>query len=273
MPRPIWSGAISFGLVNVPVKLFAAVSHQEVRFHLLHDEDGARIREKRVCSKDNQEVPYEHLVKGYEISKDQYVTITPDELAALNPEATRAIEIQTFVDQSEIDPLIYDQPYNLVPDKQGEKAYALLLEAMRRSGKVGIARMVLRTRQHLCALFPREQALCLSTLIYADELRPVSELEGLPRDLPLEPRELDLAVQLVEQLAGKFEFDQYSDEHRAKVLELVERKAKGQPLVSAPLPAPTARVVNLADALAASLAAAKQQRPEKGERRHRSKGG
>src|SRR3954463_9454540 len=138
MPRPIWSGSISFGLVSVPVKLFSATSPKEVRFHMLHDKDGGRIHQKRVCSIDDEEVSWEHIVKGYEISKGRYVTVTREELEAFNPRATKSIEIEDFVDLAQIDPIYYDHPYSLVPDRGADKPYALLVEAMKRAGKVGI---------------------------------------------------------------------------------------------------------------------------------------
>ena len=145
MPRPIWNGSISFGLVNVPVKLFSAVSQQDVRFHQLHGVDGGRIKQKRVCSLDGAEVPYEEIVKGYEIGAERYVTIDPEELAALDPKATQTIDIEEFVDLDQIDPIFYEHAYYLVPDKRAEKAYTLLTEAMLLAYKVAIARFVMRT--------------------------------------------------------------------------------------------------------------------------------
>ncbi len=265
MARSIWTGAISFGLVNVPVKLYAAVSPKEVQFHLLHDADGGRLRMKRFCSIDDREVPFEHVVKGYEISKDQYVTLAPDELESLDPEGSRTIDIERFVDEDDIDPIFYDHPYNLAPERSGLKAFALLREAMVRSRKAAIARFVLRTKQYTCALRARDEGLTLSTLLYADEILPLSQLDEL-KDLP-EPvqRELDMAIQLVESLAGEFRPAEYRDEYRDRVLELVQRKAEGQPPVIAAPPQRPAQVINLADALARSLAAASGR----GTRRHR----
>src|SRR5919204_395905 len=154
MPRPIWSGSISFGLVNVPVKLFSATSPKDLRFHMIHDKDGGRIHQKRVCSVDGEEVPWEHIVKGFEISKGRYVTVTKDELAAFNPKATRAIDIEDFVDLHQIDPIFYETTYYLLPDRGAARPYALLLEAMKRTGRVGVARFVLRTKQYLAAVRP-----------------------------------------------------------------------------------------------------------------------
>src|SRR3989442_14689011 len=191
MPRPIWSGSISFGLVNVPVKLFSATSPKEVRFHMLHDKDGGSIQQKRVCSIDGEEVSWEHIVKGFEISKGRYVTVTREELEAFNPRANKAIEIEDFVDLSQIDPIYYESPYSLVPDRGAAKPYALLVEAMKRSGKVGVARFVLRTKQYLCAVRPLGRALALSTMLYADEVVAIDDLEGIPEVKPGE-RELKM---------------------------------------------------------------------------------
>src|SRR3954469_3601201 len=173
MPRAIWSGAISFGLVNVPVKLFAAVSPKDIHFHQLHDADGVRIQQKRVCPADGQEVPYENIVKGYEIAPDKYVVITPDELEALDPKKTRSIDIEDFVDLDEIDPLYYEHPYYLVPDTGASKAYKLLLQALGDSGKVAIARVVIRQKEYLTAIRPGGEhgdVLTMETMLFADEL-------------------------------------------------------------------------------------------------------
>src|SRR5947209_3502014 len=201
MPRAIWSGAISFGLVNVPIKLFTATSQKDVRFHQLHDKDGARIQQKRVCSKDGEEIPLEHIVKGYEVSKDTYVMVTPDELEGLDPKASRTIDIQDFVDLDEIDPVYYDATYYMVPEKGASKAYALLLEAMRKSNKVAIARVVLRQKQHLVALRPMGNAMSMQTMLYADEVVDPQSLEGLPEDVEVTDRELKMAQQLIDSLA------------------------------------------------------------------------
>jgi DNA end-binding protein Ku len=276
MARAIWSGALTFGLVNIPVKLHSAVSQRDVRFHLLHAEDGARIRMKRFCSAEDREVPYDEIVKGYEISKDRYVMVTPEELEAFDPKATRTVEIRDFVDLSDIDPIYYDQTYYLAPEKTAARAYRLLLDAMRRTGKVAIATFVLRTRESLCCVRPIEGALALSTMNRADEVVPVGSLE-LPEAPKPSERELQMAEQLVGSLTSPFEPARYPDVHRERVLELVQRKAEGE-AIEAPAPeeAP-AKVVSLADALAASLAAAHGKdgaaphAPTRGERHHRAR--
>lgn len=278
MARAIWSGALTFGLVNVPVKLLTAVTQKEVRFRMLHDEDGGRIHLKRVCAKDGEEVPFEHVVKGYELSKGRYVAVTPEELEKLDPKASRSVEIHEFVDLAEIDPVYYDRTYYLVPDPGAAKAYALLLDAMRRSGKVALATFVLRTRESLCCVRPIDDALALSTMNRADEVIPTSSLELPKRARPTE-RELAMAEQLVGSLAARFEPERYPDLHRERVLELVRKKAGGETIEAPEAERAPAEVVNLADALSASLAAARRRSgeaapertrpPAHGARRHR----
>jgi DNA end-binding protein Ku len=273
MARAIWSGALTFGLVNVPVKLVTAVSQKEVRFHMLHDKDGGRIHMKRFCAIEDAEVPYEHIVKGYEISKGRYVMIAPEELERFDPKAARTIEIHDFVDIGEIDPIYYENTYYLVPEASAAKAYALLIDAMRSAGKVGLATFVLRTRESLCCVRPIEDALALSTMNRADEVIPVSSLE-LPARAKPSDREVKMAEQLIGSLSAPFEPARYPDVYREKVLELVHRKAEGE-TIEAPEPEQRpAEVVSLADALSASLAAARKRGAERpsadhGERRHR----
>jgi DNA end-binding protein Ku len=273
MPRAIWSGALAFGLVNIPVKLHSAVAHKEVRFHMLHAKDGGRIRMKRFCSVEEREVPYDEIVKGYEISKDRYVSVTPEELEAFDPKATRTVEIHDFVELAEIDPIYYDQTYYLVPEKAASKAYRLLLDAMRRSGKVAIATAVLRTRESLCCVRPVEDALVLSTMNRGDEIIPLSSLE-LPGAAEPSGRELQMAEQLVDSLASRFEPERYPDVRRERVLELVQRKAEGQTIEAPAEEQAPAEVVSLADALSASLSAARRRSdepsapPARGARKH-----
>src|SRR5256714_11621540 len=267
MPRPIWSGSISFGLVSVPVKLYSATSPKEVRFHMLHDKDGGRIQQKRVCSVDGKEVPWEHIVKGFEISKGRYVMVTREELESFNPRATKAIEIEDFVDLTQIDPIYYESTYYLLPDKGASKPYALLVEAMKKSGKVGVARFVLRTKQYLCAVRPLGRALAVSTMLYSDEVVSQDELEGLP-DAHTKPgeRELKMAEQLIGSLESEVDGKKYKDDYREQVLALLERKAEGEEIVAQePEEEPRGKVVNLMDALQKSLAAAK----DRGEIRHK----
>ena len=230
MPRAIWSGAISFGLVNIPVKLYSAVSQKTVRFHQLDAESGQRIRQQRVNPESGEEVPYEQIVKGYEIGPDRYVTITPEELDALEPQKTRTIDIEDFVDLDEIDPIFYDHPYYLAPDTGAGKAYRLLLDAMEDAGKVAIARVVIRSKENLVAIRPRDGVLTMETMLFADEVVPPDSLEELtpPTETKTSERELEMAKQLIDSLTSDFEPDKYRDEYRERVLEMIERKAQGR---------------------------------------------
>jgi DNA end-binding protein Ku len=262
MPRAIWSGAISFGLVNIPVKLFSAVSRKTVRFHQLDGEDNQRIQQKRVNPRTGEEVPYENLVKGYEIGPERYVVITPEELDGLSPEKTRTIDIEDFVDLDEIDPIFYDHPYYLVPDKGAEKAYRLLLDAMDAANKVAIARVVIRSKENLVAIRPRGDVLTMETLLFGDEVIEPDQLDGVPEaadQKKTSKRELDMAQQLIDSLSSEFDPDKYRDEYRDRVLDMIERKSQGEDVVvEAPAEEPK-KVPDLMAALEASIAQSKQQ--------------
>jgi DNA end-binding protein Ku len=253
--RSIWSGSISFGLVNVPVKLYTAVSRKTVHFHQLHDADGSRIRQKRVCEADGEEVPYEHIVKGYEVSPDTYVVIEPEELDALDPKKTKTIEIEEFVDLAEIDPILYDQPYYVVPGTGAAKAYRLMLEAMRDSGRVAIARVVLRQKEHLVALRAAGEVMLMETLVFADEVVAPETLDEVAAggEVKVSERELTVARQLIEMLSGSFDASRYRDEYRQAVLELIEAKVAGKKIAVAPAAAPAPAVPDLMAALQASV--------------------
>ena len=259
MPRPIWTGSISFGLVNVPVRLVTATSAKDVRFHQLHGTDGARIQQKRVCAVDGEEVPYEEIVKGYELAPGQYVVIEPEELATLDPEASHSIDLEEFVDLDQIDPIYFEKAYYLIPDKRAEKPYALLVEAMTRTNKVGLARFVMRTKQYLAALRAKDNALVLSTMLFDDEVVPLAGLEGVPDDVELSEREVAMAEQLVSSLATDFEPAKYHDDYRQRVLDLIQAKAEGQVIAAPPVTESATPVVDLVAALEASLAAAKSK--------------
>ena len=211
MARSIWSGAISFGLVNVPIKLYSAVSRKTVRFNQLNSDTGNRIMQKRVDPDTGEEVPYDRIVKGFELTKDRYVVITPDELDALDPERTRTIQIEDFVDQTDIDPIYYDHPYYLLPDKGAAKAYGLLLNAMTASDKVAIARVVIRSKEALVAIRPSGDLLMMETMIFHDEVVPHDDLEDLPdsKDLKVSDREVKMAQQLIDSLSSEFDPSQY----------------------------------------------------------------
>ncbi len=257
MPRAIWSGAISFGLVNVPVKLYSATAAKTVRFHQLHDKDGVRIQQKRICPADGEEVPYEHIVKGFELTPDRYVVVTQEELDALDPRHTKTIDIEEFVELAEIDPVYYDSAYHLAPATGGAKAYQLLLSAMEDAGKVAIGRFVLRTRQQLCALRPTDGVLMLSTMLWGDEVNAperLDELEALG-EVEASKREVAMARQLIDSLSAPFEPQKYRDEYRERVLELIERKAAGEEIAVQPAAEEPAAVPDLMAALEASVAA------------------
>lgn len=259
----MWMGTLNFGLVSMPVKLYSAVSNKSVHFNQLHGADNARIQQKRVCSADGEEVPFEEIVKGYELAPERYVVIEDAELAALAPEATRTIEIEDFVEIDEIDRIYFDQPYYIVPNRGGARSYKLLLQAMRDTGKVAIARVVLRSRERLVAVHPREDVLIMTTLSYADEINPTSELRelgGEEESSAVGERELDVARRLVESLAEPFDITRYRDTYREAVLDLIDRKASGEEVVVEPRPAvETLQSPDLMGALQASLERARER--------------
>jgi DNA end-binding protein Ku len=261
MARAIWSGSVSFGLLNVPVKLYSAVARRGISLREIRQSDGVRIRHRRVAEGTDEEVPYEEIVKAFEITPDRYVPLGKDEIAALAPEKTRAIEVQDFVDLDQIDPIYFDSPYYLGPAPGAEKAYSLLARAMEGSGKVAIARFVFRNKEHLAALRPSDGVLTLTTMRFADEVVPPSELEDvLPTEQPkVAKREVEMAEQLIESLTTEFDPAAYRDEYREQLLSLIERKAEGKDVLSAPAPEepqPTG-APDLMSALEESIAAVK----------------
>ncbi|MBV9951331.1 MAG: Ku protein [Acidimicrobiia bacterium] len=271
MPRAIWSGTISFGLVSIPIKLFTAVSRKSVHFNQIDTRTNSRIKQKRVSDADGSEVPPEALAKGYQLASGEYVIVEDEELAALDPKASRTVEIEEFVDLAEIDPVFYDSAYFVAPDQATLKPYALLQRAMEESGKVGIARFVMRTKQYLAAIRPVDGRLMLSTMVYADELSDptdIPELESIA-DIEISDREVAMAQQLIESLGAEFEPEKFRDTYRDQVLELIDRKASGATeILTAPEEPAAAKVVDLMSALEASVAAAKAAR-----KRHPSAGG
>jgi len=236
VPRSIWTGAISFGLVTVPVKLYSAVSRKNVRFHQLNGKTGVRIQQRRVDPTTGEEVPYEDLVKGYELAPDRYVVIAGEELEALDPKKTRTIEIEEFVELADVDPIFYDHPYYLAPGAGGAKPYRLLLDAMRETGKVGIAKVVIRSKEQLVALRPMGDVLAMSTMVFADEVIDPSTIDDIPDagDVEVRDREIEIAKQLVESLAADFEPERFRDTYREEVLALIERKAAGEEIAVQP---------------------------------------
>ena len=258
MPRSIWTGSISFGLVMVPVKLYSALNRKNVRFHQLSGKTGVRVAQKRVDSQSGAEVPYEDIVKGYELAPDRYVVIEPGELEALEPKKTKTIEIEDFVELSQIDPIYYEHPYYLAPGPGGAKSYRLLLEAMEQTSKVGIARVVMRSKEALVAIRPMGDVLEMATMLFADEVLPPERLEELPgaAEVKTTKRELDIAMQLVDSLAGDFQPEKYRDTYREQVLALIERKAEGKEIAVQPPPEEVQTPVpDLMSALKASLEA------------------
>jgi len=275
MPRAIWSGTISFGLLNVPVKLYSAVARRGISLREIRESDGARIKHRRVAEGTDEEVPYGEIVKAFEITPDRYVPLSKDELAAMAPEKTRAIEVQDFVDLDQIDPIYFDSPYYLGPAEGAEKAYSLLAEAMEESGKVAIARFVFRNKEHLAALRPGDGVLTLTTMRFADEVVSPAELEDvLPEGKQkVAKKEVEMAEQLIDSLTTEFDPGAYSDEYREQLLSLIERKAEGKDVLEAPAteePQPT-KAPDLMAALEESIAAVKDRKQGKGKARAKAK--
>lgn len=257
MARAIWSGSISFGLLNVPVRMYSAVARRNIALREIRESDSSRIKHRRVAEGTDEEVPYDEIIKAYELTPGQYVPLTKDEMAALAPEKTRAIGVQDFVDLDEIDPMYFDSPYYLGPADGAEKAYSLLAKAMKASGKVAIARFVLRNKEHLAAIRSDGNVLTLTTMRFADEVVPVDELEILP-DKTSKPakREQEMAEQLIDSLSTDFKPDDYHDEYREQLLALIERKAEGKEIVASDAEAPKAtKAPDLMAALEESIAA------------------
>jgi DNA end-binding protein Ku len=258
----MWTGTISFGLVTVPVKMYSAVDRKTVRFHQLSGKSGVRVAQKRVDPSTGEEVPYAEIVKGYELAPDRYVVIEPGELESLEPKKTKTIEIEEFVDLSQIDPVYYDHPYYLAPGPGGSKPYRLLLQAMRETGKVAIARVVIRSKEQLVAVRPMGEALGMATMLFADEVLAPDRLDEVAEAAEVETtkRELDIAKQLVDSLAGDFEPDSFHDTYRQQVLELIERKAQGKAIAVQPAPEEVAAPApDLMSALKASLEAVRER--------------
>ena len=259
--RPIWSGSISFGLVTIPVRLFTAVREKRLHFRTLHDQDKVPLKQKMYCPADGKEVHPEHTVKGYEIEKDRFVIVRRDELEAASPKRSKAIEILDFVELDEIDPLFFDRPYYVAPRPEGAKPYKLLLEAMEKTKKVGIAKVVMWNKEYLAALRPLEGALVMETMHYNDEVVPQERVAGLEVKAKVDDRELKMATQLVDSLTTRFKPEKYKDEYRQQVMDLIEKKASGEEIHTAPTTdkETTGRARNLMAALEASLAKSRAQ--------------
>lgn len=264
-PRAIWSGSISFGLVNVPVKLFSAVHQLDIHFNQLEEGTGAHVKQKRVSEKTGKEVAYEDIVKGYEISKGKYVTITSDELDSVAPRASRTVDIEDFVAMAEIDPIYFEKTYYLSPDGDGAaKAYALLLKGMEATEKIAVGRFVMRTKEYLCAIRPYDGVLVLETMLFPDEVVAKSEIPGIPdRKAKVADKELKIAVSLIESLSTAFKPAAYKDTYRAQVLAMIKKKADGKEIVLPEATEETAEIVDLLAALEASVEAAKKAKSKK----------
>ena len=262
--RPIWTGTISFGLVNIPVRLFTAVREQRISFHMLHDQDNVRLRREMICPADNKEIHPEHVVKGYEIHKDQYIIIRPDDLKNCGPKSTKTIEITDFVNLAAIDPLYYDRPYYVLPQPAAAKSYRLLLDAMTRTKKVGISKVVMHDKEYLAALRPVEDVICLHTMHFGNEVVGSEQLDAPPEHKANE-RELKVAEQLIGSLATDFDPGKYHDEYHDCVLAMIEKKAQGQKIVTHPrIESKPAKAHDLMAALEASLAEAKSHSKSNG---------
>jgi DNA end-binding protein Ku len=262
MARAIWSGTISFGLLNVPVRMFSAVARRNIALREIRESDSARIKHRRVAEGTDEEVPYENIVKAYELSPGQYVPLSKDEMAALAPEKTRAIDVQDFVDIEEIDPMYFDSPYYLGPADGAEKAYSLLASAMESSGKAAIARFVFRNKEHLSAIRASDGVLTLTTMRFHDEVVPPSDLDdALPDKKPkVAKKEQQMAEQLIDSLSTEFEPNSYRDEYREQLLALIEQKAEGKEIVAPEAEEPKAtKAPDLMAALEESIAAVKDK--------------
>ena len=254
MARSIWTGTISFGLVTVPVKMFSAVNRKTVRFHQLNKATGSRIQMRRVDPSTGEEVPYEDIVKGYEMSPDRYVLVEPDELDALDPKKTKTIDILDFVDPKEVDERYFETPYYLQAGKGADRAYALLREAIRNSGKIGVAKIILRDAQHLAAVEAIGDALVLTMMRFSDELADLGEFT-FPKKADIRPAELKMAGQLIDNLVSKWDPDKYTDEYKENLMRVINAKMKGKKprLVDEDHTPKQAEVVDLMARLRASL--------------------
>jgi len=254
MARAIWSGAISLGLVHVPVQLYSATESREVRFHQFEKETGQRVRNRRVGEDTDEEVPWERIVKGYELAEGEFVIVTSEELESLAPAKSRTIKIEEFVDLADIDPIAWQQTYYLGPSDAVASAepYALLHRAMVETKKVGIGRFVLRSKEHLATVRPIGRLLGLSTMYFADEIRSPETVETLPTGVSLSDKEVQMAAQLISALSAKFDLAKFKDTYREQVLDLIQKKARGKRIVAEPAPMEV-RVIDLMSALKSSL--------------------
>ncbi|TMB98420.1 MAG: Ku protein [Chloroflexi bacterium] len=259
MPRSIWNGVISFGMVSIPVKLFTGTQDKDISFHLIHKEDNARIKMRRWCPLDEKFVEMDEIVRGYEYSREQYVILTEEDFEKLPLPSKHTIELSAFVDAEEIDPVFYEKSYYLEPDEAATKPYALLMRALKEKGLTAVAKIAIRNKERLCALRPMDGVLVLETLYYPDEIR-IEKETGVP-EVDVSKRELDMAFTLIDLLHEPFEPDKYKDQYREALMQVIEAKLEGEELAEVTAPAP-ARVTDLMSALKASVEAAKKRREE-----------
>jgi DNA end-binding protein Ku len=257
MPRAMWKGAISFGLVSVPVGLFTATEEKSLHFNQLHDEDFGRIKYQRVCSKCGEMVDFEHIVKGYEYEKDKYVVLSDEDFDAVPVESSKAIDIVQFVDLADIDPIYFQKSYYLVPEETGLKAYTLLRRAMEEDGRVAIAKVAFREKEHLAALRFKDNVFVLETMFWPDEIR-AADFEVLDKKVQIRDQEVQMAKSLIDNLTDAFKPEQFKDEYREALLDIVEKKVSGEEIEVVPEPEPT-KVVDLMEALKASVEATKKK--------------
>ena len=262
--RPLWKGAISFGLISIPVRLFSAVESKSLKFHLLHEEDGGRIKYKRECSKCGKEVSWDDIVKGYEYSKDHYVTFTDEEMESLDVDSIRAIDVVSFVPLADIDPIYFDKTYYVIPEASGVKAYKLLAEALEAEGQVGVAKIALRDKEHLSTIRLKDDVFVLETMHWPDEIR-VPEFDELGKKVDVRDQEVKMARQLIQQLSDEFRPEEFNDEYRERLQQLAEQKIEGQEVTVAHEPEEEpAPVVDIMEALKASVSEAKKRRSPDG---------
>ncbi|MEW9669804.1 Ku protein [Ammoniphilus sp. 3BR4] len=261
----MWKGSISFGLVNIPVKMFSATEDKDIRFRHLHKECGTPVKYVKMCPSCNREVELAEIVKGYEYEKGRFVIIQEDDLESIMPETRKTIEILDFVSLEQIDPIYFDKTYFLSPNETGDKAYTLLREAMNRTGKIAIAKITIRAKESLAAVRLYKNCIVMETIFYPDEVRAVDHVPGLPGQVELNESEMNMAVQLIENLATDFNPEKYTDDYRAKLTELIHAKIEGEEIQEAPEAPRLGKVVDLMAALQASLEATKHERNPKAE--------
>jgi len=255
MARAIWKGSISFGLVNIPIALYPATRREELKFRLLRKSDLSPVNYRRVAEKDGKEVPWDQIVKGYEYEKGKYVVLKDEDFERVDLEATQTVDIQDFVDVDEIDPMFFYKPYYLEPQKGGDKAYALLRDALKDSNKVGIAKVVIKTRQYLAGVKPENGALVLELMHFADELADTAKLH-VPKKTEVGKREMNMAKSLIDSMASKWEPQKYKDDYREALMEVIEEKveAGGKEIEEKPRKAPKpTKVIDLVSVLQKSL--------------------